>query len=235
MRAAIVQPTYLSWMGFFGLIDLVDVFVFYDDVQFMKRSWQCRNRIKLPDGRPYMLTLPTVKRHRPRIDEVMLANDVGWRDKHWRSIRHGYGKAPHFAEHGPRIKAIYDQQWDRLVDLNIALIRAVCGAMGLACGELLRSSDLKPRGAKTDRLVSVLEAVGATEYVSGPAAKVYMEADKLAAAGIGLWWFYFEHPVYPQVNGDFVSHLAAVDLLFNAGDKSREYVRQGCVGALRPK
>src|SRR5665647_331357 len=124
MRTAILQPAYLPWIGYFGLVDLVSTFVFYDDTQFMKRSWQQRNRIKTPPGWIW-LTVPVFQRFGQLIMQVRINNNLKWSEKHWKSISHSYSRSTHFKDYLSILEDLYKQKWDRLVDLNIALITQI--------------------------------------------------------------------------------------------------------------
>jgi len=232
MRAVILQPMYLPWMGYFGMIDVADVFVFFDDVQYVERSWQRRNRIKMPPGQELMLSVPTQKSHRPPIHDVLIHADQDWAPKHWQCIRHAYSKTPGWKDASPALEEIYARRWEKLLDLDVELIRAQCRLLGLPSDKFVFSSALPGEGARTDRLLSLLKAIGADEYVSGPAAKVYVEREKFKAAGVQLYWFEYRHPTYPQVNGGFIPYMSAIDVLFNAGPGALDCVRQGLEGAL---
>lgn len=230
-RVVVLQPMYLPWMGYFGLIEQADVFVYYDDVQFVRRSWQRRNRIKIPDGDFTWLTVTVEKDFGQAINEVTLKDD-GWRDSHWKSISHSYSSTPYFDEYADDIRPVYDQPWDRLVDLDVELIERLCTAFGITDTEFRYASELDADGTKTDRLVNVLEAVGGDEYVSGPGAREYLDPSKFAAADIDLYWHEFEHPEYDQTHGEFVSHLSAVDLLFHLGPEAGDVIRDAESNAL---
>ena len=232
MKAVILQPTYLPWMGYFGLIDIADVFVFYDDVQFVGRSWFQRNRIKVSKGKWIWLTVHVIKKYKQKINEVKINNDANWSEKHWKSITFAYNKAPYFKDYVDIFKKLYEKEWKYLVDLNVTIIKEICKLLGIDHTKFIFSSSLKVEGKKTDRLINILKKIGADEYISGPEAKVYIEPEKLKKAGIKLYWFEFNHLVYPQLYGDFIPYLSVIDLLFNVGGKSLEVIRQGEKGTL---
>jgi hypothetical protein len=234
VRVVILQPMYLPWMGFFGMLDVADTFVIFDDAQYMGRTWQRRNRIKTAAGHPLMLSVPTRKAHRPAIRDVQLAPETGWADRHWRSIRHAYAGAPHWDAFAPGLEEIYRRPWHTLLELDLELIRALCRALGLPTDRFVFSSALASAGAKTDRLLSLLAGLGADEYVSGPAARAYLEPGKFRDAGVRLRWFEYRHPVYPQLGGEFLPYMSALDVLFNAGPLALATIRRGLDGALVP-
>lgn len=233
MKAVIVQPIYLPWMGYFGLIDIADTFVFYDDVQFVKQSWQQRNKIKTQNGWIW-LTVPVFQNFGQKINEVKINNNLNWRDKHWKSIKHHYSKAPLFEEYMSIFEEIYEKNWKYLVDLNVTLIKEITEILDLKT-EFMFSSELNAKGTKTERLINILNKIGADEYVSGPAAKSYIEIERFKNEGISLYWYEFNHPNYPQLYGDFIPYLSVIDLLFNAGNEAIKYIniREGLKNAIK--
>lgn len=228
MKVVINQPTYLPWMGYFAMMDLADVFVFYDDVQFVAQSWQQRNRIKSMQGKELWLTIPITRSFGQKINEVRINGDAIWRKKHWKSIEQSYSKAPYFNKFGYKVEELYDATWFYLADFNIYVTRILAELLDVKLPKFIKSSELKGiEGEKTDRVLSVLRAVGGTEYISGLGAMDYLQAEKLHKAGIELTWFNYQHPIYPQIRGDFIPYLSVIDLLFNVGDKAIEHIRRG--------
>ena len=221
-------------MGYFGMIDIVDTFVFFDDVQFEKSSWQSRNRIKLPDNNLIWLSVPSIREGLDsNIKDIRLKNFPDWRKKHWLTIHQAYHKAPFFAEYSAEIENIYQQEWNSLCRLNIAIIEMLTHKFELNTPHFISSSELaEVEGKKTDRVLSVLEKVGADEYISTEGTKVYLETEKFKEKGIKLYWYNFKHPVYPQMSEEFVPYLSAIDLLFNTGGSGRNYIREGLKEAL---
>lgn len=220
MRVAILQPHYLPYSGMFGIIDSVDLFIFYDDVQFSPQSWQQRNKIKTLQGVKW-LSVP-VRFHLGDNIKDVLVDGVKWRKKHLETIKQSYSKAPKFEEFRHILK-VYEEQWTHLNNLNQYLICLLCANLKLNLPKFISSSDLGHEGAKTDRVVSVLRQVKATEYVSGMAGRNYLEKKKFG--DIKLKWFDYHHPEYPQ-RGSFVPYLSIIDMLFNA-DNPLELIRAG--------
>lgn len=236
MRVAILQPMYLPWMGYFGFIQLADTFVFYDDVQFLRDSWQRRNRIKVPEdsGRTKWLTVPVVKDKGQCIDEVQVRTDLDWRVEHWDLIRQAYGPesvpfgpdvAPYFVDYADRLATLYDQEWIHLSNFTTSIIESLCEPLALTDTELLYSSSLDIGGSGTERLIRVLNDLGADEYVSGPSGKDYLDVSLFEANDITLYWHEFDHPTYNQLYGEFESHMSVVDLLFNTGPAAADLLR----------
>jgi len=224
MITVVNQPTYIPWIGYFRLMDLADTFVFYDDVQLSVQSWQQRNRIKTANGVQW-LTIPIMREMGQRICDVKIDYTQDWRRKHWETIKQAYSKAPYFNTYAPYIDEIYRVKWFLLSDYTMYITRILAMLLDIKMPKIYTSSAIFAEGSKTDRLVSLLKNVGATEYISGQAAKKYIEPEKFEKAGIKLTWFEYNHPVYPQIRGEFVPYLSALDLLMNTGDKAIEYIR----------
>ncbi len=233
MKTVVLQPTYLPWVGYFGMIDIADVFVFYDDVQFEKQSWQQRNRIKTPQGEAW-LSVPIVRNFGQKINEVKVNNATDWRKNHWQSIYQSYAKAPYFLEYHDKIESIYQKDWEYLSELNIFIIKKMAGLLNVHIPKFLKSSEIKGiEGQKTDRLLAILAKIGADEYITGPGTRDYLETEKFKEKGIKLWWYEFKHPIYPQIRGEFVPYMSAIDLLFNTGKEAIKYIKEGLKDALK--
>jgi hypothetical protein len=217
---AVLQPGYLPWLGFFDQVRRCDKFVYYDDVQFDKHGWRNRNRIKAPDG-PRWLTVPV--RHTglgtPRILDVRIAPGAPWARKHVGTLRQLYARAPFAREYLPGLEALLGQPWERLVDLDIALIEQMCGWLGVP-RPMHRASTLGVDGDRSGRLLNLCRHFHATRYLSGDAARSYLDEALFARHGIDVEWQQFRHPVYPQLHGSFVPYLSAIDLLLNCGPES---------------
>jgi hypothetical protein len=215
MRTAILQPFYLPYAGVFELVRLADVFVLYDDVQFVAQNWQCRNRIKTAQGVQW-LTVPIHRDHGQLIKDVRVNNSKPWGRKHWRSIAQAYAKAPHVDLLEHELRPLLERRWTSLCELNLTTFRAICDVLGLD-RTFLRSSELSLTGKGNDRVLDCCRAVGATSYLSGPAGRAYLREEDFGAAGIALEYLDFEHPTYEQLHGDFVSHLSVLDTLAHLG------------------
>jgi hypothetical protein len=216
----VLQPGYLPWLGFFDQMRRADVFVYYDDVQFDKHGWRNRNRVKAPAG-PYWLTVPV--RHRglgqPRILDVEIDNRVPWARRHIGSIRQFYARAPYLQRYVPELEELLQRPWERLVDLDLAVADRMCAWLGLR-PHVARSSALGIQGERSERLLEFCLHFGADRYLSGNAAKNYLDVELFARHGIAVEWQNYRHPEYPQQHGDFVPYLSALDLLLNCGDES---------------
>jgi hypothetical protein len=221
MKAVILQPSYIPWRGFFHQVYKADLFVFYDDVQYDKRGWRNRNRIKTPGG-PIWLTIPVLAHgaqteHKP-IDKIRICWDEAWNVAHWKSIQHAYGKAPFFKHYAALLEEKYAAHPEFLADFTIDLAVTLARALGINHTRFIRSSEIAGlSGAKTERLVSILQKVGATHYISGPAAQEYIEENLFRAAGITLEYMAYNYPEYPQFYPPFDPQVSVLDLLFMTG------------------
>lgn len=225
-RVAILQSNYVPWKGYFDLIAAVDEFVFYDEVQYTKNDWRNRNRIKTPQG-PQWLTIPVGAHiHRP-IDAVEIPV-AGCGPAHWQRLAANYARSPHFREVATWLAPLYlERPWTHLSPLNRALITAICRYLDIAT-LLTDSRDYVGEGGRTERLVSICAAAGATTYLSGPAARAYLDTEPFAQAGIDVAWFdYAGYPAYPQAWGAFVHEVSILDLLFNCGRDARRFMKCG--------
>ena len=226
MRVAIMQPTYLPWSGYFGLMQTVDVFILLDSVQFARRSWQQRNQIKSMHG-PQRLSVPVLSKglRNQLIYEVKMDKSSGFAVKHRRSIEASYVKTPYFLKYADALLPLLEHNSPLLVDMTIALIQKLRGLLGIET-LLLRASELDGVGTKADLLASLCEQIGATTYISPPGSKAYLEAtDVFAKIGIAMQYYEFKHPVYPQLFGDFAPHMSVIDMLFNCGERSAMLIK----------
>jgi hypothetical protein len=188
MNVVILQPSYVPWRGYFHQIQRADLFVFYDDVQYDKRGWRNRNRVKTPDGSRW-ITIPVHKAGIPTqdlaINDVRIDWDKSWNRSHWDILRQNYREAPFLQHYTPLLEGFYGRHDALLADFTIDVTIELARELGIRT-EFVRSSTLGATGAKTDRLVEILKKVGATHYLSGPSAKDYLEERKLTDERISL-------------------------------------------------
>lgn len=222
MRLVILQPSYFPWLGYFDQLYKSDLFVVYDDVQFDKHGWRNRNRIKTPQG-PQWITVPVLThgQGQPSNREVRIKGQDPWARKHLQALRTNYARAAAFDWVYPRLEALLAAEWELLWELDLAGLRLACELLGLK-REIRLSSALGIGGGQTERLVAICRAVGADRYLTGNAAADYLEEEAFRRAGIALEYHDYRHPRYPQLHGEFVSHLSILDLLMNHGPRSLE-------------
>lgn len=225
MRVGIIQSNYIPWRGYFDFIDDVDLFIYLDDVQYTARDWRNRNRIKTINGLIW-LTVPVFfsRKNNLAIEDVQIDYSQKWVEKHMSSIRHAYSKAKHYGRYAEMFFDILRQKYASISELNRNINNWVMAELHIKTRTKM-SSDFRPIGSKTDRLLDLLNKAGATSYLSGPSAKEYLDADKFATAGIGLNYKVYEYPEYPQLYGGFEPHVSVLDLLFNCGPDSRKYLK----------
>lgn len=226
---AIVQSNYIPWKGYFDLIRLSDQLILYDEVQYTRHDWRNRNRIKTPSGIKW-LTIPVLYDgdDPPPISAAEVA-DRRWAVKHWRSLQQNYARAPRFAEVATAIEDTYQACADepRLSRINRAFIEVVCRLLRIET-EITWSSDLPvdPQSAgKTSRLVDLCRRAGAHRYLSGPAARDYLDEAQFGAAGIEVEYMdYAGYPEYAQLHGEFEHRVTVLDLLFHTGSEAPGYL-----------
>ena len=222
---AILQSNYVPWKGYFDLMARVDEFVLYDDVQYTRRDWRNRNRFKTPAGVRW-LTIPVqVKgRYLQRVDETF-TSDPGWAEQHWRTLRSWYGKAPFFQRYEPELESLYrGSREHRLSAINRRFLEGLRDLLGIRTS-LTASSDYETSGQKTERLLGICKAAGATSYLSGPAAREYLDEELFRVSGIAVEWMSYEgYPEYPQLHGPFEHGVSVLDLLLNVGEEAPAYM-----------
>lgn len=221
-----MQPSYIPWRGTFDLIHRADLFVFYDDVQYDRRGWRNRNRVKTPQGSRW-LTIPVSARGAQTtglpINRVATAAGP-WPAHHLETLRRLYGRAPHFDAYRAWLERVYADPPRLLADFTIALTKDIAAFLGITKTRFMRSSELAAVGSKTERLLDVLRKVGASRYLSGPTARAYLDEGLLADAGIAVEWMQYDYPDYPQLYPPFDPHVSVLDLLFMTGERAAEYI-----------
>jgi hypothetical protein len=227
--AVIMQPTYLPWIGYFDLMDQADVFVFLDNAQLSTKSWHVRNRIVTPKGLQW-LSVPV--RHAGRspqeLNTAEIVAESGYVRKHQRSIEVNYRRAPYFDVYFVKFCKILTQSGTSLTDLNIGLIKWIADEIGIET-RFETSSVLGERGTRSGWWADICRRVGANRYISPDGSLSYLAEDVQGPASqrIELYFHNYEHPTYRQVYRPFVPYAAAIDLLFNEGERSLEVIRSG--------
>lgn len=224
-RVAILQSNYIPWKGYFDMIAAVDEFIIYDDMQFTKNDWRNRNQIKTAQG-PQWITVPVKLSGKfgQLIKNTEINGDV-WQAKHLKSIFFNYKKSKYFKELYEKLEELYSVDYQYISELNRTFISFICDYLEIST-KISNSWDYSLSDGKTERLVDLCKQAGATEYISGPAAKDYIEQNYFSDAGIKLTWFdYTGYPEYPQLWGEFVHGVTILDLLFNCGKDSKKYMR----------
>jgi hypothetical protein len=225
MRLAIVQSSYVPWKGYFDLIHSVDEFVLYDDVQFTRRDWRNRNRIKTPHGTAW-LTIPvnTKGKYLDPIKDITIS-EPSWGAQHWETIKANYARAQCFRRYADVFERLYlDCSVTHLSKINYVWIQAVCRILGINT-KISWSMDYELVHGKTERLVGICRQAGATSYVSGPSARGYIDAEQFRAANVELSFFdYFGYPEYAQLYPPFDHHVSILDLILNVGPNATRHM-----------
>ena len=225
-RVAIIQSNYIPWRGYFDIIGMVDHFVLYDIVQFTKRDWRNRNRIKTAEG-PQWLTIPvmTSGAYQQTIAETRIVEGQ-WAAKHWRTLSHAYSHAPYFEHYRPRLADVYEACGSMrcLSAVNRVFIEFVSAELGLKT-TISDAADYKVGDDRSGRLVDICVARGAGTYLSGPSARGYLDVGRFRDAGIDVEFMdYSAYRPYPQLHGDFEPSVSVLDLLFNVGPEAPSYM-----------
>lgn len=230
MKIAIMQPTYLPWLGYFDLIDTVDMFVFLDQVQFTRRSWQQRNRVKSANGLDWLTVPVHVKGKREQTIAAAKMDGNDFSNTHLSTLRTNYGRSPYFESTFAELVKVLrpETPWVWLADMNIALINWMCAMLGIQT-PLLRSSTLGIDGTRSVLLARICEHLGADEYLSplGSADYLLEELSEFASRGIAVRFHHYEHPTYTQRYPPFVPYASAIDLVFNEGPNALSIIRSG--------
>lgn len=225
-RVAITQSNYIPWKGYFDLINNVDEFILYDDMQYTRRDWRNRNKIKTPDGVKW-LTIPVeVKgKYFQKINETKVV-DHSWRKKHWLQIVQSYKKAKYFSNFEDQFYKIYSRcDSDLLSEINYIFIQEIATILGIDT-TIRFSSEFKLCEGKSERLLSICKACNATEYYSGPAAQGYLDEELFEQNDVAVKWMnYSGYPEYEQLYPPFDHNVTILDLIFNMGENAKSYMK----------
>jgi len=224
-KVAILQSNYIPWKGYFDSIAAVDVLVVFDDMQYTKRDWRNRNRIKTVQGLKWMSIPVEVKgKYFQKINETKVA-ERGWQQSHLGILKHNYANARYFKEMFPLIEEFYlacDYQY--LTEINLHFIQSINHFLGITTPIKL-SSEFQLHEEKTQRLVDICADLSGTEYFTGPVAKTYLEEEKFTQKGIKVrYWDYLGYPEYEQLNPPFEHGVTIFDLLFCKGAEAKNYM-----------
>lgn len=215
MICAIHQPNYLPWLGYFDKIKQADIFIFMDNVQYVKGSWINRCQIRNNEDKKW-LSVPILHKGRSgqSINETKIDYKTNWIQKHIKFLEANYRKSACFKKYFPDIKKILEQKMENLTDLNVTLIKKITKWLNLET-KFIKGSQLKVYGQGTDLLINMVKAAGGDTYLCGGGAEGYQEDEKFTRAGITLRYQNFQHPVYNQQSGEFIPGLSIIDMLFN--------------------
>jgi hypothetical protein len=227
MKVAILQPNYIPWKGYFDIINMVDIFVVYDDVQYTLGDWRNRNKIKTKSGLQW-LTIPNDGTWKKMIKDVKIVWNDRWNVKHWKSIVVNYSKAQYFKEYKDYFEELYLNLKDQyLWEVDLKFIELITKILGVNTKMILSSDlDYDRNLTKTERLIAILKELNATSYLSGPSAKSYIDENLFKKENIELEWMdYSGYPEYPQLYPPFVHEVSIIDLIFNTGPIATKYMK----------
>jgi hypothetical protein len=235
MIVAIHQPHYIPWLGYLDRMVKSDLFIVLDHVQFERRNYQNRTMIRLEDeGRWLTVPVVQVSQKETIVEKAVDNTETGsrrWGPIHFKTLKYAYRKAPHFEAYAPRLQEILEAQWDKLVDLDLAMLDFVRGAFDITT-PLRRSSEMKSEGARSELLLNLCREVGpGTTFLGGiGGSRRYLDLAAFAQAGVGVMWQDFTHPTYAQCGaGEFIPGLMSLDMLFNCGPRAAELLRQPAI------
>jgi hypothetical protein len=230
MKGTILQPTYLPWLGYFEMIAASDIFVVFDHVQFEKKSWQQRNRIKTANG-VLMLSLPV--QHKgidARICDVEIVHEQKNNpERHWKTIDLSYKKAPFWGKYKDVIEPVFLTKHKLLRDFNVDLIKCFCSIIGIA-PQIVYSSQLDLADSnlgKTKKVVNLCKKVGITHLYDAAGASEIIDGALFEKEQIGLSFQNYKHPEYRQLWGQFAPYMSIIDIILNEGERSLSIIRQG--------
>ncbi len=225
-KIAMLQSNYIPWKGVFDLIHAVDVFVFYDDVQFTKRDWRTRNIIPTRGG-DLWLSVPVITKNRfdQRICDVEIDRSDNWQSKHHKTLSLTYAKAPHSARYRQLLDDFYlARQWENLSEMNQYMTQYICRELGIAV-EFHNAADLGCAGGKEGgKVLEICRKLECDWFLNGPAAKEFMDEELFRKAGVSLNYIEYNYPEYPQLVKPFNHYVSVLDLLMNTGPDAPRYI-----------
>lgn len=226
MTIAIMQPTFLPWIGYIYMIHKVDQFIFLDNVQFEQRSWQSRNKIKL-QNKTHFLSLSCQKcSQKTLLSDIKLSKDLRWKNKLLETLRHAYSKSINYQRYFNLIKNCLEKN-KKLTDLNIELITQICKDLNITT-PLIRASNLNlPKAKRENLLFEICKLFKSNSYLSPEGSRNYLDQEcsknLFKQGGIKINYFDFNHPYYKQQGSDFIAYLSVIDFLFNTKNPALEF------------
>ena len=221
------QPLYIPWIGFFHKVICSDIFCLLDGVQFEPSSFMNRNKIKIKNGE-LLLTVPILMKGylTKKTYEIQIDEKQKWQKKHWESIKLAYVKAPYFESYKNDFEEIYKKNWEKLRDLNEYIIKYFLKEFKIDV-DFVRCSDLGITGNKSLRLVNICKKMDADMFIFGSGGKNYADVNLFKTEKINVYFQNYNHPIYPQLYGNFIPNLSIIDLLFNCGENSKSIIEKG--------
>lgn len=225
-KVAIIQSSYIPWKGYFDIVNSVDEFILLDDVQYTRRDWRNRNKIKTPYGIKWLTIPMRAKGNYSELIRNMTVSDISWNIKHFEIISYSYRKAPYFKKYKNFFQDLYKSINEiYLSKINYIFIKSLCQLMGIKT-KISFSEEYKSEERKTKKLLEICKKAKADIYISGPSAKVYLDESLFRSQGIEVCWFNYDgYEEYPQLYPPFSHNVSIIDLLFNTGEDFRRYMK----------
>jgi len=218
---AIQQPEHLPWIGFFDKMQKCDRYVYLDNVQFKKRYFENRNRIRTKESSEF-ITIPVVTKglYRQEISKVMIDNSRSWQRKYLGRVRHYYARAKHFDYYFPKLEDIIQRRFAKLIDLNLALIDWIRKELQIVTPTIMASQIREYKEKGSDLILAICKDLNAKVYISGPDGRNYLMLNAFRKEKIEVIYHDYKHPVYQQMHQPFISHMSVIDALFCEGKLS---------------
>ena len=223
---AILQSNYIPWKGYFDIIGSVDEFVIYDCVQYTKNDWRNRNKIKTPKGTEWITIPCNFSSSSQKINETKVTNHL-WANKHYKTLVQYYSKAKHFKQYETIFKDLYKEleTEEFLSNINYKFIITINKILGIDT-KISKCEDFNLVEGQTLRLLQICKDAGANIYLSGPAAKDYLDEGMFEKENIKVEWMnYGGYREYEQLNPPFEHGVSILDLIFNVGDEAPNYMK----------
>lgn len=215
------QPSYLPWLGFFSKMVKSDIFVYLDTVSYSKGDWSSRNKIRTHEGWMWLkIPILTGGKSNQIFTEVKIDNTQQWARKHWKSISMNYSRAPFFSLYENFFRDVYSNEWKYLSELDEHITKFLMESLGIKIKFVKASTSLQLEGQKSSLVLDMCMKMKADVFIFGGEGKNYAKIENFENAGIKVIFQEYEHPVYPQIHGEFISNMSVIDLLFNCGPKS---------------
>ena len=225
-KVAILQSNYIPWKGYFDLINMVDEFILYDDMQYTRRDWRNRNKIQTPQGLKWLsIPVDAKGKYFQKINETKIS-EKDWGKKHWDTIKHNYSKAKYFKEYKDLFEQLYLRMTEEfLCEINYKFIEEINKVLGITT-KLRWSTEFDLVDGQTERLLGICKDSNTDIYLSGPAAKDYFDEGLAQNENIQIEWMnYGNYPEYTQISQSFEHGVSILDLLFNEGPNAMKYMK----------
>lgn len=224
ITVSIHQPGYLPWLGFFKKISSSDIFVFLDDVKFVRKQWQSRNKIRTNQGSQW-LSVPAKNGMIKNLNDVKIDHNTEWGLNHKKDIQFNYKKSPFFQNYWNFFDELYDEKFEKLIDLNLKIILYLMKVLKIDTKVIL-SSELNIKKTKSDRILAICKKLDADIYLSGAMGVDYLNINDFSENNIKVEFQNFQHPIYKQIYEPFIPNMASIDLLFNEGENAAKIIRE---------